>query len=175
MEYLLNVFGKDQPGLVAGITDIFYRHGANLGDANMTRLGEAFALILVVSVDQEREASVRGELEQFASNRNLVTTMVPQQGFEGRWGTLPANTLITVYGADRPGIVHRVASRLAERDINICDLESSLSKEGDLYVMVMEVHRPDSIDPGTLEDRLEDLSGELDVTIRVQELESYSL
>src|SRR5581483_3024254 len=49
--------------------------------------------------------------------------------------------VISVYGADHPGIVHAVASALAERGVNITGLETRLAGAPDsrIYVMTMEV------------------------------------
>src|SRR3954467_3868026 len=45
--------------------------------------------------------------------------------------------VVTVYGADHPGIVHAVAAALTEQGANILDLETRLA--GDLYVMTLDV------------------------------------
>ncbi len=49
--------------------------------------------------------------------------------------------VITVYGADHPGIVHAVSAALAERGVNITGLETRLAGAADspLYVMIIEV------------------------------------
>ena len=52
--------------------------------------------------------------------------------------------MITVYGADHPGIVHAVSAALAERGVNITGLETRLAGAADspLYVMIIEVAHP---------------------------------
>jgi glycine cleavage system transcriptional repressor len=49
--------------------------------------------------------------------------------------------VISVYGADHPGIVHAATSALAERQVNITGLETRLTgpAESPLYVMIVEV------------------------------------
>ena len=57
--------------------------------------------------------------------------------------------MITVYGADHPGIVRSVSAVLAGHGANITDLQTRLTGEGDsaLYVMFLEVElRADSVD-----------------------------
>ena len=48
--------------------------------------------------------------------------------------------VITVYGADHPGIVHGVSAALAERGVNITGLETRLAgaAASPLYVMIIE-------------------------------------
>ena len=53
--------------------------------------------------------------------------------------------IVTVYGADHPGIVHAVTATLAERGANITDLATRLvgGEEGTaVYAMMMEVALP---------------------------------
>jgi predicted amino acid-binding ACT domain protein len=49
--------------------------------------------------------------------------------------------IISVYGADRPGIVYMVTKELAGRKVNITDLNTQVvgSKDRPVYVMVLEV------------------------------------
>jgi glycine cleavage system transcriptional repressor len=53
----------------------------------------------------------------------------------------PASHVVTVYGADHPGIVNAVSQGLAELGVNITDLETRLTGSDDnpLYTMVIEV------------------------------------
>ena len=57
--------------------------------------------------------------------------------------------VITVYGADHPGIVHAVSAALAERGVNITGLETRLAGAADspLYVMIIEVAMPEASEP----------------------------
>jgi glycine cleavage system transcriptional repressor len=60
---------------------------------------------------------------------------------------------LTVYGADRPGIVHGVARCLAERGANVVDLETHVigPAERPVYAMVLDLALP----PGAAVDELE--------------------
>jgi predicted amino acid-binding ACT domain protein len=59
--------------------------------------------------------------------------------------------MLSVYGADRPGIVHAVATALAERQVNVTDLTTRvLDGERPVYAMLLEV----SLDPATDADAL---------------------
>ena len=52
--------------------------------------------------------------------------------------------VLTVYGADHPGIVAAVANALAEKSVNITDLQTRLA--GGVYVMFMEIVLPEGAD-----------------------------
>ena len=78
--------------------------------------------------------------------------------------------LISVYGADQPGIVYRVARELAQRDINIMDLTTKLigTPEEPVYVMMLEATIPDGQTTEDVEHLLVNLKKELNVEIGVR-------
>src|SRR3954467_8342523 len=69
--------------------------------------------------------------------------------------------IVTVYGADHPGIVHAVAAALSRRGANILDLETRVA--GDLYVMTLDI-----VAEGDVAEVLEQAASErgVDVTVR---------
>lgn len=48
---VITVIGKDQVGIIAGITAILAAHGVNILDINQTILDEFFTMITVVDLD----------------------------------------------------------------------------------------------------------------------------
>ncbi len=84
--------------------------------------------------------------------------------------------LVTVYGADHPGIVHAAAAALAEAGCNITDLNTRLAgeAEGGLYVLLLEAAVP----PGrsaALESALDAVGAAEQVEVSVRELEQDAL
>ena len=88
-----------------------------------------------------------------------------------------AGYILRVYGADRPGIVHAVTSLLAERGLNITDLNTRVigGAGGPVYVMLLEVDMPDGPGAEALRPELARLSRELGVEITFGALESEAL
>ena len=72
--------------------------------------------------------------------------------------------MVSVHGADRPGIVHRVAEAIAAAGGNITDLSTRLA--GELYVLVAEVDLPG--DPAALEQALTEIGADLGVDARLR-------
>ena len=81
--------------------------------------------------------------------------------------------LVTVHGADRLGIVARLASVIAEAGGNITDLTTRLS--GTLYVLLAEVDLPRSADVESLQARLAEVSAELGVDTSMRLIENDQL
>lgn len=169
---VITAVGRDQPGIVAALARAMFEIGANLDDATMTRLHSAFATM--VSAALPEGASVddcRAALAPIAEDMGLTVTVQPVES-NGR-GSTPPDHLLTVYGTDKPGIVYHVARRLAERGVNITDMDTRRAGTDDspLYVMLLEIASGD-ID---LSPELDALRAELRVDITLQRLEREAL
>jgi glycine cleavage system transcriptional repressor len=142
-------------------------------------LAGEFAMILIVSHPRPfSKTRLYEELKVPCDNlgmslsvRTLHSDELLRQEVEGEI------CLVSVYGADRPGIVYRVTRELAGRQINIMDLSTKLigTKEEPVYVMMLEAAMPDGQTPEDLERLLEKLKKELSVEIGVRIVTPVSL
>jgi len=134
---MLTLVGQDKPGIVARITTALFDVGAQLGEASMMRLGGNFTIMLMVKSELSIE-QLNQSIEQVVKELNLSSSF---QAIEARLHQheIP-DTRITVYGADRPGIVAKATTHLLEAGFNIMDLESDVAgDEADpIYIMHME-------------------------------------
>jgi len=134
---MLTLVGQDKPGIVARITTALFDVGAQLGEASMMRLGGNFTIMLMVKSELLIE-QLNQSIEQVVKELNLSSSF---QAIEARLHQheIP-DTRITVYGADRPGIVAKATTHLLEAGFNIMDLESDVAgDEADpIYIMHME-------------------------------------
>ncbi len=134
---MLTLVGQDKPGIVAKITTALFDVGAQLGEASMMRLGGNFTIMLMVKSELSIE-QLNQSIEQVVKELNLSSSF---QAIEARLHQheIP-DTRITVYGADRPGIVAKATTHLLEAGFNIMDLESDVAgDEADpIYIMHME-------------------------------------
>ncbi|HIJ80403.1 MAG TPA: amino acid-binding protein [Desulfuromonadales bacterium] len=172
LHYAVSVVGKDRPGIVAGITGGLFRLGCNLADSSCTMLAGEFAMILIVSHHRPFSKSrLYDELKPICDGlgmslavRTLHTDEVARQEADGEI------CIISVYGADQPGIVYRVTNELAGRGINIMDLNTKLigTPEEPVYIMMLEAALPDGETPEGIEKLLENLKKELNVEIGVR-------
>ncbi len=85
--------------------------------------------------------------------------------------------LVSVYGSDQPGIVYRVTRELADRQVNITDLNTRLigTKEEPVYVLMLEAILPPGMSVENVELLLEKLKKELNVEIKVRVITPVSL
>jgi glycine cleavage system transcriptional repressor len=117
---------------------------------------------------EHRLAGVREEL-------GLEAVVVSELDELEDTGPRPTHVL-SVYGADHPGIVHAIASALAKRGVSITDLETRLTGDpgSPLYVMLMEV-AAGATDPGELSAALSAIGEREGLEVSLRELEVEAL
>ena len=179
-QFALSVVGVDRPGIVAEVSRVLFEIGCNIEDSTCTILSGQFAMILVIAHPKFSSAAeidpffdpVRKSMGLTVSLHALKEEEVSREkGFEGR------PHIISVYGADRPGIVYSVARELARLQVNVTDLNTQVvgAKDRPVYMMVLEVDIPESVDMKELERDFDKIRKELSVTISVRPIESLEL
>jgi glycine cleavage system transcriptional repressor len=172
--FIMTAFGEDRPGIAADVTEILYANGCNLEDTSMTLLAGEFTLILLFSAGPmditERLSKACRRLEQ-------------EKGVSAFLRPLPAKPPLNakdhitcslhVEGLDHAGIVYRVSRFLADKGINIVNLQSAVKASPEsgtaLYVMDIGVHIPEDTAMDALERGLSTVADDLHVDIVISE------
>jgi glycine cleavage system transcriptional repressor len=169
--FVLSVTGRDRPGIVSAVTRVLLDHSLNIEDAEMAILRGHFAVMLMLAApDELDDRALRADLERVRTSMPLETISLTQVPAIDAHGT-PASHSISVYGADRPGIVHAVSEVLANHEVNVVGLSTRVVGEttGDaIYVMLLDVTLPGALDEAGLESLLTHVAEEqgLDVSVR---------
>jgi glycine cleavage system transcriptional repressor len=158
-EYAITIIGHDRPGIIAGATEILAGLGLNLTDSSMTRLRGHFAMTLVCAGDAGA-GDVERALAPMAGDSGLVVT-VRELGPEPAPEPAGGHFVLSLHGADRLGIVAAVTRVLADAGGNITDLTTRLA--GDLYVLLVEVDLPSTVEIEPLTARLREVARGLGV------------
>lgn len=173
--FALSAIGSDRPGIVAAVTGLLLDLDGNVEDSQMAILRGHFAVMLIAKVPEGvQRAELERRLERVRAQLGLEAVAVsPVDELDA--GPRPTHVL-SVYGADRPGIVHAVSSALAERSISITGLETRLGGGGDepVYVMLMEVAAADA-DTGELERALGSIGERDGLEVSLSELGADAL
>lgn len=143
--FMLTLIGKDRPGIVAHVTHALYEGGCNLGETSMMRLGSNFAIMMMVLHDgnvTSLQKLMQGEAESLELHMHIDKI----EG--GLHHHHEPDVRITVYGADRAGIVAQVTGALAEAGLNIIDLTSSVggTQAEPIYIMYIEGEAKEGIE-----------------------------
>jgi glycine cleavage system transcriptional repressor len=165
----VTVVGIDRPGIVSAMSKVLYERGCNLEDVSSTILRGHFSMMLLVHVPDAVDAdTLEADLDSAGRGLGLTVTVRP---VEETTSEVPAPThMVSVYGADKPGIVFKVAKKLATVGANITDLTSRVIGEGSspVYAVMLEVVFPEGTDP----DSILSLREELDVDVSVHPVEA---
>lgn len=149
-DYTVSIVGEDRPGIVAAVTGALLEAGGNVENCRASILAGSFAMVLAVQVPEwVTDHDIVDLLAPTVSGLGLslgVRPAAPAPGDAGR-----ERCVITIYGADRPGIVHGAASALAGAGVNIVDLSSRLVGDPPIYVLGIEAELPDGMDADGLD------------------------
>jgi glycine cleavage system transcriptional repressor len=171
--FLISLFGKDRPGIVAEVSKVLYQLNLNIEDSSMTRLKGEFTIMLIVSSPTERiEEDILSALEEVKDKLGLwvACKRLPEDWQEEC--ERKEIYRIVVSGADKPGIVYNVSKLLSEKGINISDLRTE--KRGDLYLMFIEGESDEDLFEELRQD-LERLRHQLSIDISVERDEEVIL
>jgi glycine cleavage system transcriptional repressor len=157
--------GEDRPGIAAAITGPLFELGGNLEDCSMTILSGQFAMVLVVALPGgvEVDALERALAEPAAAmNLGLAVRAIGDLASPAISGP---RCVVSVYGADHPGIVHRFVTLLADAGVNITDLATRVIGDATdpVYAMVLEVSLPADLAIESLRSTISDLAAEVGV------------
>jgi glycine cleavage system transcriptional repressor len=176
--FALSAIGRDRPGIVAATTAALLRHGANVEDSRMSILRGHFTMMLIVSLpDASGRAELAADLDAVAADLGLEALALSP--IEPRSDETPEPThVVSIYGVDHPGIVHRATAVVAEHGVNIVDLQTRLideAGEAPLYALLMEVTLPSDLAVADLEGGLEALGASERVEVSLRELDTHEL
>jgi len=154
--FMLTVVGKDRPGIVAHVTSALFDGGCNLGEASMMRLGGNFTIMLMAQHNGTAK-SLHDMLESVTASLDLHVHIDKIEGELHRH--VEPDVRITVFGADRAGIVAKVTEVLAEAGLNILNLESDVGGSEDQPIYIMHIE-------GRAAEGIESLESALDIVIK---------
>jgi glycine cleavage system transcriptional repressor len=169
-ELAVTAVGADRPGIVAAVAEVLRERGGNVEDSAMTILGGHFAIVLIVASDDSPE-ELREALLAATGDFGLTVSVSRADGSRG--ATEPTH-LLSVYGADRPGILAGVSRALADVGANVTDLETRVlgADTEPVYAMVVEVVcTDDDALAGALTDVCDRLG--VDHTLRTIDAQTY--
>ena len=164
---LLTLVGPDRSGIVAAVSRVLLGAGAELGEASMMRLGGLFTIMLMVGIDGDG-VNLKGLLESVRNEYKLrVHVDELNAGLHRR---IEPDARITVYGADRTGIVAEVTDALAHAGLSITDLRSDVAGNADKPIYIMNIEGVAQQGFERLEQTLANLPSDIRVTLTPIEL-----
>lgn len=167
----VTVVGNDRPGIVAGVTRVLYEAGCNLLDASSTILHGHFSMMLIVLVPSgQSPEELESLLAVVGDELELRVTVRAVQ--EAASDVAPPTHMVSVYGADQPGIVFKVTQLLADSGVNITALSSRVigSDDQPVYALMLEVAAQSDV-----ASQIDGLRDQLNVDVTVHPIDSAIL
>jgi len=167
---VLTVLAPDRTGLVELLAQRIAAAGGNWEESRMARLAGQFAGILLVTCDAARSDELVAAMRTLQSAGLQVTVRAtPGDAAPPAPGT---QIRLALTGADRAGIIRDVSRVLAERGVNVEELESEVSSapmSGEpLFTARARLRVPPNLALADLRASLERLAGELMVDLTAE-------
>jgi glycine cleavage system transcriptional repressor len=178
--FSLSVVGKDRPGIVAEVSRVLYELGCNIEDSSCTILCGQFAMILVIVHEgYSRVSEIDPAFDPLRREMGLTISLheLDEEEVSREEETAGKPHVISVYGADRPGIVHAVARVLAAFGVNVTDMTTQVVGPGTrpVYVMILEADIPEAVDLKELDGEFDRIRQGLSVSISMRPVDPVEL
>jgi glycine cleavage system transcriptional repressor len=177
--FAVSAIGRDRPGIVAAVTEVLLGHSLSIEDSQATILRGHFTMMLVVAAPDELDAgALHRDLDAVRDRLDLEALALSELTEVDPASEATPSHIVTVYGADHPGIVHAATATLAERGIDVTDMTTKLAGEGEgepLYALMMELALPADADAAELGAALERVASQQGVEVSLRPLEQDAL
>jgi glycine cleavage system transcriptional repressor len=166
--------GLDRPGIIAAVAERLVAHGVNVTDSEMGILRGHFAMTLLVTGPDALDAEALSAELREAGELLGMEALTLREVADARTAAAAPSWVVSVHGADHPGILAAVTRALADAGVNVHDLHTRVVGEADgrpLYVMFMEVAPPEDLGEDELRALLRAAAEAQDVDVSLQPLE----
>jgi glycine cleavage system transcriptional repressor len=110
---IISANGQDKQGIVSEISSLINFHKANIETSRMIRLGNDFAMLILIDIDTKKITGLKKDLDKI-SHLKINITETKEQITEYK------NKLhLHINGADNEGIVYSFTNYLLDLNINI--------------------------------------------------------
>ncbi|MEZ5501919.1 MAG: ACT domain-containing protein [Halioglobus sp.] len=126
--YIVTFIGDDRPGLVERLSLVIERNGGNWQESRLSQLGGKFAGLILVTLPADGGPALEPELAGLAASGISVRVTPTDDVAPGPGAaSVPGRDItLRVIGPDRRGIVREISHALAQRQINVLEMDSEV-------------------------------------------------
>jgi glycine cleavage system transcriptional repressor len=171
-----SAIGKDQTGIVSSISKVLFELGCNIENSTMTLLSGQFAMILLIAYPKTSNIiKIKTKLKSVLNKMGLYSSLNEINDNSKHIKTY-GDYVISVYGADKPGIVYNISKYLSDNRVNITDVQTTVvgAKEK-VYIMLLEIQLPKNFKIENLKSAMNDLSKKLTVDISINQADTLEI
>lgn len=170
---ILTVISEDKPGVVEHIARVVSDCNGNWLESRLSQLAGKFAGVIRIQVEEEHQESLINSLRGLRSQQiNIIVDSYETSNVKEPFG---AKVSFHAVGPDRPGIIKEFSTAFVNKNINVEELNTSLSSmpySGDPLFEAegtLATHTPLDIDD--LREILDDIANELAMDISLEAIE----
>ena len=167
--YIVTFIGDDRPGLVESLSRVIESNQGNWLESRLSQLGGKFAGLVLVSLPGENGATLEAELKELSTS-GLSVRVTPAHTIAGN--KRGRCITLTVIGPDRLGIVREISRALAQRNVNVVEMDSEVNSAPMsaelLFSARIDAEIPEHIDLDDLEDSLEEIANHMTLEIELE-------
>jgi glycine cleavage system transcriptional repressor len=170
--FALSAIGRDRPGIVADLAELIYECDCNLEDSSMTILGSEFAvLLLLTGEEQDIERRLSLACKRVEWEKRLTVFFRPLEGAPVGFGAShhARPVELQAVGVDKAGIVARVARCLARHNVSITQMSTASRPEPGtgtpIYSMRIRMDVPNDVDSEQVRQELDGIAASLHIEI----------
>jgi len=165
---LLSISGKDRAGIVRDVSEVLLNVQANIEDSSMAVLRGRFTMMLIVELAEQSDVTaLKAALAALEQRTSLSVQSQILSDDEASHIPDEPDCVVTVSGADKPGIVFAVTDAMAALGVSVADV--STRSRSDVYMMALEAVAGKQQD--ALTTKLEAVAKDLGVSIEVHKLD----
>jgi len=167
--YIITFIGDDRPGLVEQLSQVIEDNQGNWHESRLSQLGGKFAGLILVSLPQSNGDALETQLKGLSASGLSVRVTPAVEGFSIDVAT---RINLTVLGPDRLGIVREISRALAQRQVNVIEMDSEVSSapmSGEmLFKASIEAEIPQSLALDELNDTLDEIANQMTLDIELE-------
>lgn len=167
--YIVTFIGDDRPGLVEQLSKVIESNRGNWLESRLSQLGGKFTGLILVSLPDDSGAALQADLKALAATGLSVRVTAAS-------GTAMAHSgrdiTLTVIGPDRLGIVREISRALADRQVNVVEMDSHVSSAPMSAEMIfkarIDAQIPEATDLDDLADTLDEIANHMTLEIDLE-------
>ena len=164
--FVITFIGDDRPGLVEQVSSVIESNRGSWHESRLSHLGGKFAGIVLVSLPSESGEALEADLKALSST-GLSVWVTPGSAITDQ-GDYREITL-TLMGPDRLGIVREISRTLAQRQINVVEMDSHVSSAPMSAELIfsarIDAQIPLDTDMDDLHDTLDEIANQMTLEI----------
>jgi glycine cleavage system regulatory protein len=167
--YIVTFIGDDRPGLVESLSRVIESNQGSWLESRLSQLGGKFAGLVLVTLPGDNGAALEADLKELSAS-GLSVRVTPATAMTA--SSRGQSITLKVIGPDRLGIVREISRALAQREVNVVEMDSEVSSAPMSAELIfsarIDAEIPEHIDLDDLEDSLEEIANTMTLEIELE-------